>query len=67
MKEHVPQFIITTVAGTGVEGYSGDAGPAENAEMSNPDILAFDRMGSALYVPDYANAAVRKLTRIDCR
>jgi len=57
-----PSGIMHTVAGTGVEGYSGDGGPAESALMSNPDIIALDREGD-LYVPDYSNAVVRKLTR----
>ena len=60
-----PEGFMYTVAGTGVEGYAGDGGPAQDAEMSNPDIIAFDRAGENLYMPDYANAAVRKLTRVD--
>ena len=58
-----PSGRMHTVAGTGVEGYSGDGGPAELAEISNPDILACDHEGN-VYVPDYSNAAVRKLTRV---
>jgi len=58
-----PSGSMYTVAGTGVEGYSGDGGPAELAEISNPDILACDHEGN-VYVPDYSNAAVRKLTRV---
>lgn len=58
-----PEGVMHTVAGTGIQGYSGDGGPARNAQMSNPDIIAFDTEGN-LYVPDYANAVVRKLTRI---
>jgi len=55
--------MMYTVAGTDREGYTGDGGPAERAQMSNPDIIAFDRKGN-LYVPDYSNAVVRKLTPI---
>jgi len=58
-----PPGMMYTVAGTGVEGYTGDGGPAEMAQISNPDIIAFDPEGH-LYVPDYSNAVVRKLTRI---
>ena len=58
-----PSGVMHTVAGTGVEGYAGDGGPAESAQISNPDIIAFDREGN-LYVPDYSNAVVRKLTRV---
>jgi len=62
-----PAGIMHTVAGTGIEGYDGDGGPAEDARISNPDIIAFDRTGRDLYVPDYANAVIRKLTRVDRR
>lgn len=37
--------IITTVAGTGVEGNTGDGGPATAAELGNPLGLAFDPAG----------------------
>ena len=58
-----PDGIMHTVAGTGVQGYAGDGGPALVAQISNPDIIAFDGEGN-LYVPDYSNAVVRKLTRV---
>jgi sugar lactone lactonase YvrE len=58
-----PSGMMHTVAGTGVQGYTGDGGAAASAQMSNPDIIAFDHEGN-LYVPDYSNAVVRKLTRI---
>ena len=58
-----PSGMMYTVAGTGVQGYTGGGGPAERALMSNPDIIAFD-YESNLYVPDYSNAVVRKLTRV---
>jgi len=58
-----PSGMMYTVAGTGVQGYTGSGSPAERAHMSNPDIIAFD-YESNLYVPDYSNAVVRKLTRV---
>ncbi|MFT5049870.1 MAG: sugar lactone lactonase YvrE [Chlamydiales bacterium] len=58
-----PKGIMHTVAGTGVRGHTGDGGPAEQAEISNPDILAFDTQGN-LYFPDHVNCVVRKLTRV---
>ena len=58
-----PTGKMHTVAGTGIQGYTGDGGPAELAQISNPDIIAFDTKGN-LYVPDYENAVVRKLTRL---
>lgn len=42
---------ISTVAGTGVSGFSGDGGPATSAEMSNPWDAEVDSSGS-LYVSD---------------
>ena len=58
-----PSGMMYTVAGTGTEGYTGDGGSAELAQISNPDIIACDHENS-LYVPDYSNGVVRKLTRI---
>jgi sugar lactone lactonase YvrE len=51
---------ITTVAGTGVAGYSGDGGPATSAELSGPSSLAVDGAGN-LYVADQFNNVVRVL------
>jgi sugar lactone lactonase YvrE len=55
-----PQGIISTIAGNGVEGYSGDGGPALNASMENPDGLAIDRSGN-IYFSDYYNGIVRRV------
>ena len=52
---------ITTVAGTGVNGFSGDGGAATNAQLSWPEGLAFDAAGS-LYIGDFGNRRIRKLT-----
>jgi uncharacterized protein (TIGR03437 family) len=43
--------VITTVAGTGIEGFSGDGGPATSAQMSFPDGVTLDAAGN-LYVSD---------------
>ncbi len=52
--------IITTFAGTGVAGYSGDGGPATAAELSYPESMAFDAAGN-LYMTDHWAACVRKI------
>ena len=52
--------IITTVAGNGQAGYSGDAGPATEATLNEPYSLQVDRNGD-LYIVDRLNAAVRKV------
>src|SRR5205823_2166414 len=51
---------ITTVAGTGNAGYSGDGGPATRAQLSVPMSLRFDRNGD-LYVAEYGNCVIRKI------
>ncbi|MFH8805073.1 RICIN domain-containing protein [Streptomyces sp. NPDC017936] len=51
---------ITTVAGTGTRGYSGDGGPAKSAQLCAPQGLAVDRAGN-LYIADSGNDCVRKV------
>ncbi|MEU6811672.1 RICIN domain-containing protein [Streptomyces sp. NPDC046831] len=51
---------ISTVAGTGVAGFSGDDGPAVSAKLNNPVGVAVDSAGT-LYVCDYGNHRVRKV------
>ncbi len=56
--------IITTVAGNGyspspgIGGYSGDGGPATDAELNGPDGIALDKFGN-LYISDYQNDVIR--------
>jgi streptogramin lyase len=52
--------IITTVAGTGKRGYSGDGGPATEATFNGPKELDVDTAGN-LYVVDTENHAVRRV------
>lgn len=52
--------IISTVAGTGTAGYSGDGGPATAAQVDFVSDLTFDKFGN-LYFCDYNNDRVRKI------
>lgn len=52
--------IITTLAGTGERGFSGDGGPATQAQLSNPSGIHLDRAGN-LYIADEQNRRVRKV------
>lgn len=52
--------IITTIAGTGVEGFSGDDGPATSAQLSLPMGVVVDGAG-AIYIADSNNHRVRKI------
>jgi NHL repeat len=55
-----PVPTITTVAGNGTKGSSGDGGPAVNAELNVPSGVTEDMFGS-LYIGDTANNKVRKV------
>jgi hypothetical protein len=44
--------IITTIAGTGEHGFSGDGGPATEAQLTNPGALAFDADGNLFFADD---------------
>ncbi len=57
-----PSGIITTIAGTGVAGYSGDGGPATSAEINWPHGAAVDSAGN-LYISDSSNHRIRKIDR----
>lgn len=52
--------IITTIAGTGKAGFSGDGGAAANAMMNQPHSIQFDRAGN-LYICDILNHRIRKI------
>jgi hypothetical protein len=53
--------IITTVAGNGTIGFSGDNGPATAAQMYQPEGVAVDHAGN-LYISDYLNDRIRKVS-----
>jgi sugar lactone lactonase YvrE len=52
---------ITTFAGTGRYGFSGDGGRAISASMAEPIAVAVDRRGN-VYIGDWRNSRVRKVT-----
>ena len=53
--------IITTVAGNGTNGYSGDRGTATNAELNSPNGVAIDKGGN-VFIADTGNCCIRKIT-----
>jgi len=57
-----PSGIITTYAGDGFAGYSGDGGAAAAAKLFNPSGLAIDKAGN-LYIADISNHVVRKVSK----
>ena len=52
---------ISTIAGTGVAGFSGDGGPATQAMFDSPQAIRLDAKGANLYIADYNNHRVRVL------
>ncbi len=52
--------IISTFVGSGIEGYSGDGGPAAQAQLNQPVDVAVDFMGN-IYIGDEGNNRVRKV------
>jgi len=62
VRKVTPDGTITTVAGTGTSGFSGEGGPATAAMLTLPTGLAVDDAGT-LYIADSYNFRVRKVTR----
>jgi sugar lactone lactonase YvrE len=52
--------IITTVAGKGTKGFSGDGGPATSAELGSPSGVAVDSTGN-IYIDDENNDRIRRI------
>jgi len=61
IRKVAPNGIITTFAGTGNSGFSGDGAQAASAEIRNPFDILIDASGNILFA-DWGNARVRKIT-----
>ena len=53
--------VISTVAGNGTNGYSGNGGVSTNAELNNPFGIAVDGTGN-MYIADNGNQRIRKVS-----
>jgi hypothetical protein len=53
--------VITTIAGTGSAGFTGDGGLATAAKLASPWDVAIDAAGS-VFIADYGNCRIRKVT-----
>jgi sugar lactone lactonase YvrE len=60
IRKVTPAGAISTYAGTGIAGFSGDGGPANAAKLSNPTGLTFDPAGD-LIVAEQGNNRIRKI------
>jgi uncharacterized protein (TIGR03437 family) len=60
VRKVTPAGIISTAAGTGAAGFSGDGGPANAAQLAFPAGLALDGAGN-LYIVDTLNVRIRKV------
>jgi len=60
LRQVSPNGDITTIAGNGTPGYSGDGGPAKQAQMNLPIGAAVDPEGD-IFVADYGDNVVREI------
>jgi streptogramin lyase len=56
----IKRGIVTTIAGTGTAGFSGDGGPANKAQLNEPHSIGLDQRGD-VYICDVRNHRIRKV------
>jgi mucin-19 len=61
IRKVAPNGVITTIAGNGTNGFSGDGGPGVAAQLSFPTRIALDGAGN-VFISDTSNNRIRKLT-----
>jgi hypothetical protein len=61
IRKITPSGIISTIAGNGTVGYSGDGGPATSAALTVPWGLTVDSAGD-IFIADWHNHRIRKIT-----
>ena len=61
IREFSAAGVVSTVAGTGINGFSGDGGPATKAQLNDPRDVALDALGN-LYIADKGNSRIRMVT-----
>ncbi len=61
IRKVTPNGLITTVAGNGMSGFSGDGGLAISARLTDPSDMAVDALGN-LFIADSGNFRIRKVT-----
>jgi large repetitive protein len=61
IRKVTPAGTISTIAGNGTQGFSGDGGPATSAELQFPQGVAVDAAGN-VYIADTFNSVIRKVT-----
>lgn len=59
IRQITPAGIITTVAGNGTSGYSGDEGPAVSASLAGPTAVSVDATSGKIYIADTSNYVIR--------
>src|SRR5438874_1824513 len=64
IRKVTPGGVISTYAGTGTQGFSGDGGPATGAQLLGPGGVALDPAGN-LYIADLDNSRTRRVSTVD--